>query len=553
MQEANSFTSCFLFKHMRKILVIFISCILFIFCSSSASAAPTTDCNVLLVRGGLVYDGSGSDPVTADILIENDMIKAIGNSRKWKGNKAKLAKKSQVIDASGMAVCPGFIDPHSHLNTSLAKESKKEGKGYLRMGVTTVLCGMCGSSPVPISKQADVISRQGAGPNIGYFIGLGSVRRKVIGKEDRMPTPFELEQMKNHVRDAMEWGAFGVSSGLIYIPGIFSRTDELIELAKVAAPYHGTYTTHMRNETANVCKALEEAIRIGKEAGVNVNISHIKCAGTLAHGLSEKMISMIESAQREGLHITADQYPYTASSTSLKATVLPRWAAAASRARFLAMLDDKDTLEMIKNHIRKKMIPSNFGANYHISPSSPMKDLRGKSIADIASEWHMEPVDAIVEIFRRGAPSIVNHSMSEEDVRNFMSRPWVMTCTDGSSGGSHPRSRGTFARKIRKYVNEEHVISLSDAVRRCTGLVADTYGIAQRGYLREGYYADITVFDPMNVTDNSTYEKPLAYATGFRAVLVNGKIAVLNDETTGATAGRVIKMDNSAKVPARKK
>jgi len=457
------------------------------------------------------------------------------------------AKKAKVIDATGLVVAPGFIDPHSHVNTGLAKEKTKDGKGYLRMGVTTVLCGVCGSSPIPLSKQADVLTENGSGLNVGYFVGLGSVRKHIIGSKNRKPTDAELVKMKALVREGMEWGAFGVSSGLIYTPGLYAKTPEILELTKVAAEFGGIYTTHMRSEGAEIREGLAEALKVGRETGADVNISHIKCAGKAVHGASVEVIATIEEAQKAGVHVTADQYPYDASSTSLSATLLPAWARQDLKGRN-KIFDDPEKLAKVKESLSKKFETNDGGKNLVISPSTKDKEIAGKSVAEIAEQWGMTPVDATIKIFRKSSPSVVNHSMCEEDIRNFMVQPWVMTGTDGNSGGGHPRSRGTYAKKIRKYVNEEHLLKLGDMIRRSTGLVADTYGISKRGYLKKDYWADVIVFDPVNVKDNNTFEKPTKYSTGFRAVIVNGEMAVENDQETGALAGVILKRDNSAKV-----
>lgn len=497
----------------------------------------------ILIKGGTLYDGSENAPAQADVLIKGDRILAVGSSDSWKGKVAKAAKQAEVIDATGLVVAPGFIDPHTHINGDLATEKHKFGTSYLRMGVTTAICGMCGSSPLPLSKQADKLLEQGTGLNVAYCIGLGSVRNSVIGKANRKPKPTELEQMKQIVKENMEWGAFGVSSGLIYSPGFYAKTAELIELTKMAAPYGGIYTTHMRGENTIIMAALEEALTVGKEAGVAVNISHIKCAGEEAHGKSDSVINRIVLAQQEGMKVTADQYPYDASSTSLKASVMPKYAASATAKGIDRMCNNADTLEKIKAYVKDKMDKSHDGADYIISPTSTHKDIKGKNLAEIAQMWNMTSEEAVIEILRKRNPSIVKHTMSEYDIRNFMKQPWVMTCTDGSIGG-HPRAYGSFTRKIKHYVNEEHVITLDEAIRRCTGLVADTYGLKERGYVRPGYYADVVVFNPETITDRGTYTDPQRYSKGFKAVIVNGQVAVKDDEGTKALAGMIIKRES---------
>lgn len=492
----------------------------------------------ILIKGGLVYDGSGAEPRKADILVKNGKIAAISDN-------IPESKADNVINAAGQVVAPGFIDPHSHINRNMKKEETKENEGYLAMGVTTVLCGMCGGSPVPITKEVETLEAQGFGTNIGYFLGLGSLRQKVIGRADRKPTPAEMEEMKQYVREAMQWGAFGVTTGLIYTPGCFADTEEIIELTKEIAPYKGIYSTHMRNEGTGIMKAMDEAFRICREAGVDLNISHLKCGGK-SKGNSAGVVAKIHEAQASGLHVTADQYPYTASSTSLSATVLPKWATAAGSKRFRKMIKNADTLNIIRKVVAKN-VAGEAASNIVISPLCKDEEIKGRSIAELAEAWDVTPEDATIECLRRSWPSAVKHSFWESDVRYFMQQPFVMTCTDGSIGG-HPRAFGSFTRKIRTYVREEKIITLGDMIRRSTGLVADTYGISKRGYLRKGYWADIIVFDPETVTDHATYEEPQKLSTGFTMVMVNGQIAISNDIPNGTLSGKVIKRDNKSKV-----
>ncbi len=490
----------------------------------------------ILIKGGMVYDGTGNEPRKADVLVCGERIVKVGDCSGQKPDK--------VIKAKGMVVCPGFIDPHSHVNSNMVKEETKYNKGYLCMGVTTVLCGMCGGSPVPISKQARTLTKQGFGTNVGYFIGLGSVRRKVVGRQDRIPSPEELEKMKSLVKDAMDWGAFGVSSGLIYTPGCFARTEELIELTKVIAPYQGIYTTHMRNEGNDILKSIEETARIGREAGVQINISHLKSTGKMK-GHSEEVVAAIEALRASGMRVTADQYPYTASSTSLTASILPKWAATVGRKGYLRMFDDPDTLQMIKATVKKK-IGNGAGSNMLFSNYCKDTGIRGLTLQQIAEKWNMDATDAAIEILRRSAPSVVKFTMDESDMVRYMSQEWVMTCTDGSIGG-HPRSFSTYTHKVRKFVLEDKVLTLGEMIRRSSGLVAETYGIPYRGFIREGYFADILVFRPEDLRDNADYVNPRELATGYRAVIVNGQIAVEDSRPTEALAGQIVKMDNSFK------
>lgn len=513
---------------MKKTIVIAM-CALLVCIGASAQKS-------ILIKGGTVYDGSLGKPYKADVFIYGDKISKIGDCSDQKPEK--------VIDATGMVVCPGFIDPHSHVNSNMVKPATKYNEGYLCMGVTTVLCGMCGGGPVPISSQADKLVEQGFGTNIGYFLGLGSLRKKVVGSENRVPTAEEMEKMKAAVKSAMDWGAFGVSSGLIYTPGCFALTEELIELAKVAAPYKGIYTTHIRNEGNRVLESVDEAIRIGREAGVQVNISHMKCTSKMK-GHSSEMIAKIDAARKSGMRITGDQYPWNASSTSLTASTLPKWAATVGRKGYLRMFRNPDTLAMIKEVIEKNVGPAK-GENMLFSNYCKDKEIRGLTLAQVAEKWNMNSTDAVIAILKRSAPSVVKFTMDENDVKNFMKQRWTMTSTDGSIGG-HPRSFSTYTRKIRKYVLEENVITLEEMIRRSSGLVASTYGIPSRGYVRTGYFADVLVFNPAELRDNADYKNPRELSTGFKAVIVNGRIAVEDSKPTDVLAGCIVKMDNMAK------
>jgi N-acyl-D-aspartate/D-glutamate deacylase len=498
--------------------------------------------NSILIKGGLVYDGSLNKPVKCDVLIIGDRIAFVGDCT------GKTADR--VIDASGYIVTPGFIDPHSHSDGDFLKE-RKSNENYLQMGVTTVLCGQCGSGSWPMTETFEKMRSQSMGTNCGLFLGHSPLRRAVLGEDQmRDATKEEIEKMKQLAIEAMNLGAFGISTGLYYLPGTFTSTEELIEVISAISDYGGIYATHIRSEGTSgvgLDSAINEAIRIAREAQVQLNISHIKSSGG-TKGSSGRIIAAIETAQNEGLYITADQYPYLASSTALSSALLPKWAQVGGRKAYLRRFDHPGTLDMIKEGI-KENISSRGGAGSIMIIKGPIKEYIGRYLNSIAKEMKLPIEDAVVEILRQGAPSIANFNLSEKNVCNYMKQPWVMTCTDGSFGG-HPRATGSYPHKIQHYVLNKKILTMEQMIHKSTGKVAQTYGIEGRGFIKEGYYADLLVFKPKEFRANSTYANASAYASGLRLQLVNGAITIENSKYNGTLAGKPLKMKNSAKDPA---
>ena len=501
-------------------------------------AVATSEGVDLLITGGKLLDGSGAEPRAGDVGIRGDRIVFIGDA-------VRLGIKAEhVIDASGLDVAPGFIDPHTHTFDDLTSTQRHDNVAYLMQGVTTVITGNDGSSPLPIGGALQKWDQQGIGTNAALLVGMCSVRRQVMGMADTPPTPAQLQQMKGLVAQAMNDGALGMSAGLFYAPCSFAATEEVIELARIAAEKHGYYDTHMRDESSysiGLIGSIRETIRIGREAKLPVHISHIKALGTDVWGQSTEAIRIIRQAQALGIAVTADQYPYSASGTSLVPALVPRWAEAGGREQMLKRFDDAGTrtrlLAEMEGNLKRR-----GGAQSLLITASADSRAAGKNLQQIADERHESPLAAALELIKTGPNDVASFNMSEADIENFMKQDFVMTGSDGSPG--HPRKYGTFPRKIREYALKQKVITLPYAIRSSSALTADALGIKERGWLRVGYFADVVVFDEQAIADQATYEKPEALAVGMRYVIVNGKLAVENGKYTGALAGKALRKTN---------
>ena len=497
----------------------------------SAPCLATAQKLDLIIRGGSVIDGSGAPAQKADIGIAGDRIVFIGSSN---GKQA-----TRVIDAPGLIVTPGFIDPHTHTAGDLSDPKRSRNDAYLMQGVTTVATGNDGDSPKEIGATLAKWEHQGIGTNAALFIGQGTVRGEVMKMSDGKPTDEQLAQMKHLVEAAMQQGAIGISTGLYYAPGSYSSTEEVIELAKVAAQYHGIYDTHMRDEssyTIGLLGSVRETIRIGREAHLTVMISHIKALGADVWGQSADVIKVIDDARREGINVVASQYPYTASGTSVTAALVPRWAEA--NGVLLKNLDDPAVHTKLINEMNQNLVRRG-GPDSLLMTAPRDKTVTGKTLAAIAKERNESPVDAAIEIIKSGGSAVASFNMKENDIEAFMRQPWVMTCSDGSEG--HPRKYGTYPRKIHDYVYERHIISLEAAVRSSTSLPAETLGLKNRGLLKPGYFADVLVFDPKTFQERATYESPRVLAAGVRYLTVNGRLAIDEGNLTTTLAGKALK------------
>ena len=496
----------------------------------------------LIIRGGKVVDGSGNPWYNADIAIKNDRIAEIGQ---LSNHEAK-----RVIDAHGLVVAPGFIDPHTHALRGIFEVPNAESA--LLQGVTTLTEGNDGSSPYPIDRHYADIDNLRISPNWAVFVGQGTIRQRVIGFGLRKATPDEMERMKQMVRDAMEQGALGISTGLFYVPGSFTSTEEVIELSKVAAEYNGIYISHIREEAAQLIDSVQETIRIGEEANIPVQITHHKVIGVENWGASIESLRLVDEARKRGVDVTIDQYPYTASQTSINA-LIPQWAQAGGREEMLSRINSAETYSTIKNEVVAKILYDRGGGdpkNVFISRNSWDPDMAGKNLAELAVDAGLEPTpenaaDVVFDIIRGGGATAVYHAIGPEDVDRIMQHPATAIGSDGpvgvfGEGAPHPRQYGTFARVLGLYVRERKILSLEEAIRKMSSQSARRLGIHDRGLITKGYFADIAIFDPDEIIDKATFENPHQYAIGTKFVLVNGTVVVENGQHTGARPGRIL-------------
>jgi N-acyl-D-amino-acid deacylase len=495
----------------------------------------------VIIRHGRVVDGTGKPAFLADVAVKDGRVASVGNIT----NEAKTE-----IDAEGLIVAPGFIDVHTHAD-ELADMPRAEN--FVRMGVTTLVVGNCGGSTLDVGKFFRALQKKPLAVNVATLIGHNSVRRKAMdGSFDRVPTPEELAKMKALVEQAMKDGAVGLSTGLIYLPGVFAKTDEIIELAKVASAYGGIYASHMRHEDTEIYKALDEVFRIAREANIRAEVSHIKLSGPTAWGQADKVLAYIEKARAEGLEITHDQYAYTASSTGIS-QLIPESAFDGGRKQFLKRLAAPEQKAKIAAEMKQSLRHRGREDFSHavIASYKHDKTLNGLNIVEATeakrgSDTVDEQVEMILDIEKHGGASGVFHGMSEEDLQTFMRHTNTMVACDSGlrkfgEGVPHPRGYGNNARVLARYVRELKVLPLEEAIRKMTSLPAKTFRFQDRGELREGNWADIVVFDPEKVQDTASYKDPHHYPNGIPYVLVNGVVVIAKSEHRGVKAGRGLK------------
>ncbi|MFZ3122737.1 MAG: D-aminoacylase [Thermodesulfovibrionales bacterium] len=538
----------------------------------------------LLIKGGTVYDGTGGEPFEADIGVAGDKIAFIN---KVSGVRCQVSKTrgEKVIDAKDIAVAPGFIDTHAHSEFTLLADHRAEGK--LLQGITTEINGNCGLSAAPLYGKAlehrekdlaelgikerwstfeeyfNILEGRGIALNFVTLAGHGNIRASVIGYKDKKPTASELKKMQALSQKVIDAGAIGLSTGLIYPPGIYSDTQEVIELCKVLPPLRpplarrgwggGIYTSHMRSEGKGLIESIKEIIRIGKEANIKVHISHIKTSGKENWDKIDEAISLINNARKRGVKVTCDRYPYTASSTDLD-TILPSWTYDGGTEKELRRLKNPEMREKIRKEILYEHPHSDYWKRVSVSSVSSKKNkwMEGKTLTFISGRINNSPVDALFKILieeklRAGA---IFSSMSEDNLKRFLSLPYAMIGSDSSSrsrtgltckGKPHPRGFGSFPRFLGKYVRDGKLMSMSEAVHKITMLPARTFGINGRGVLKKGAFADIVVFDPERIIDRATFDKPFLKPGGIYYVIVNGLPEVAKGEITGATAGKILR------------
>lgn len=519
--------------------------ILFLMLAPAAEPAPKS--MDLVIRNVTIHDGGGKPGVKGDIAFAGERIVAIGTF--------DIVGKAKIIDGSGLVAAPGFIDLHTHCDSgspALTEAAGRANKCYLMQGVTLAVTGNCGSGPADVKDFFAKLEKNGVGTNVIHQVPHNSIRSKVMGNANRVPTSEELQKMEVLVDQQMKDGCWGLSTGLIYTPGTYAKTDEIIALAKIASKHGGFYASHIRDEGGGLATAIEEAIKIGREGKLPVHISHIKCSGRSAWGTSAQAITLIEKARKDGQIVTADQYPYIASSTSLAATVIPTRFRDGTSKEYLARLDDPEKGAQIRKAVESAMKSRDGGKTIQVARYRPNPKWQGKTIAAIAAEEKKDPTNIVLEIERKGGAAIVNFGMSEEDVRIYMKQSFVATASDGSSqvpGDTvpHPRSYGTFPRKIGRYSIEEGIIPLEQAIRSASGLPADILRLTDRGYLKAGYFADVVIFDPKAYRDMATFEKPHQYAAGVKYLFVNGKTVIDDGKFLDVLAGKSLRHGDGVK------
>ena len=497
----------------------------------------------VIVRNARIVDGAGGPWYRGELAIRGDTIVAVAS--------AIDGTAGRVIDAAGQVVAPGFIDIHTHARRGIFQNPT--APNYIRQGVTTLIEGPDGSSAVPLGPFLQKLAELKMSPNVGSFIGQGSVRSEVVGNADRPATSEEMAKMQALVEQGMKDGAMGLSTGLFYVPGAFTPTAEVIELAKVAARYGGMHKSHQRDDASKALDSARETIAIGEGGGLPTQVTHNKVIGKANWGRSAEVLRLIDQARARGVDVTSDQYPYTASSTSVQSALLPAWALEGGRQQVAARLKDPETRAKVKQGTLMMIRDERGGGdpkNVQFANCSFDPALAGKTLADYMTLQNMgtgleQAAEATLQIVERGGCQGVFHAMSEEDVQRIMQHPATMIASDGEvptfgRANPHPRSYGTFARVLGVYVREKKVLALEEAIRKMTSFPAARLRLTDRGLLRPGMKADIAIFDPARVRDTATFEKPHAYAEGFSHVLVNGQVVFENGEITPARPGRVL-------------
>ena len=500
--------------------------------------APRVD---VAIRGGTVFTGGTVPASIGDVEIRGDRIVYVGPPRR--------TPATRVIDARGQIVAPGFIDAHTHPDTYLRSSDARARLNlpWLAQGVSTIVTGVDGYGTPDIAGDARTLERSRIGTNTVPFVGFGAVRRRVLGQSSRAPSAAELARMKALVAGAMCQGATGLSTGLFYAPQSFATTEEVIAVAREAGARGGLYDTHQRDESTysiGLLGSVHEVLRIGLEARMPVHFAHLKALGVDVQGQAPAVIAAIEQARRAGQDVTADQYPWLASGSSVDAALLPGWAQDGGYKALVARFDDAATLARIRQAMRENL--HRRGGAGALLLTSARQPWTGRTLEQMAQAWRVDPIDAAIRILRTpnaagtdpAGAAVASFNMADRDVDLIMRQPWVVTSSDGSDG--HPRQYATFPRKYQVYVRQRHVITLADFIRRSTGATADMYRIARRGYLRAGYFADVVVFDPAGYAPRADYLHPRVPSVGVRALLVNGRVALRAGRATGVAAGRVL-------------
>jgi N-acyl-D-amino-acid deacylase len=512
----------------KKIAVLLILCVAFS-CSKQKIEAD------ILIQNGSVYNGIDDQATNNSIAIKDDKIVFIGDE------DSVLINAKKIIDATGLIVSPGFIDPHTHADRDLINPKNSHNKPFLFQGITTVVTGNDGDSFYPTSKYVALYKSHGIGTNTVLLVGHGTIRKQVMGKSDRKATTEEIIEMQRLVQQEMDAGAFGISTGLFYAPGSYSNTDEVIAMAKTVSKNNGIYDTHLRDEssfTVGLIPAIEEAIEIGRQAKLPIHISHIKCLGVDVWHQSKEIVSAIEQAQKEGIKVSANQYPYAASATGLKAAVVPRWAESGGKDSLFIRYKNAKFTEIILEETKKNIIRRGGPDKLLIVKSTEPKFV-GKNLLEISKMLNVSSEVAVFETLKTGYIRVASFNMDADDIHTFMKQDWVVTGSDGNSG--HPRKYGSFPRKYHKYVQQEKVIDMASFINGSTSKTAVIFKIKNRGKLQVGYFADIIIFNPKIFKDIADYTDAFQLSEGLIYSIINGKLAVDNQKFSGKLYGRVLK------------
>jgi N-acyl-D-amino-acid deacylase len=537
----NHFKFLLIEKKMKKFIVLQVL-IFFCVALSISQTVDTTNFDIV-IKNGRIIDGTGNPWFRADIGIKNGRIVKIG--------VIPDTAAQQIIDANNQIIAPGFIDVHTHVENIF---NNPDAENFIRMGVTSLVTGNCGGSVTDVAKFLNGYQKTPLAVNLATLIAHGSVRREVLGTENREPTSAELQKMEQLVEQGMKDGAVGLSTGLIYVPGTYAKTDEVVALARVAKKYNGIYASHIRNEADKVFEAIAEAINIGEQTGIPVEISHFKISSKKYWGQTNQTLDLVRNARAKGLPVTVDEYAYTASSTSLD-TILPSWALAGGREEGKKRLADKPTRKKVIEEIKQTLKDNKFkDFDYaFVASYAANKDFNGKNIKQIAKIVRGKDkldaqIEEIFEMYEGGGAQMVYHKMDEPDVQNIMREPFTMIASDSGvripgEGSPHPRGNGNNVRVLGRYVRELKIITLEDAIRKMTSLPAQTFNLRDRGLIKEGFAADLVIFDEKTVGDRATFDNPHQSPVGISKVLVNGKIALADGQMTKVRNGTPLRLN----------
>jgi len=507
---------------------------LLIFFLSLVSCNEELAVDILIVNGN-VYNGIDYEASKSAIGIKDNKIIYVGSEN------SKKIKAIRTIDATGLVVSPGFIDPHTHADRDLKEPTSSHNKPFLFQGVTTVVVGNDGDSFYPFSEYKEKYESHGIGTNVAVLAGHGTIRNIVMGKSDRKATLEEIESMKELLKQEMISGAFGMSTGLFYAPGSYSDTEEVIALAETVADFQGIYDSHLRDEssyTVGLIPAIEEAIEIGKQAKLPIHISHIKCLGVDVWKQSDSIIGIIEKARLAGVKVTANQYPYDASATGLKAAVVPRWAESGGKDSLFIRYENTTYKQRILEETNKNIIRRG-GPDKLLIVKAVDTSFVGKNLFEISKMLNLTSEEAVFAILKTGYVRIASFNMNPYDIHNFMKQDWVVTGSDGNTG--HPRKYGSFPRKYNKYVKNDTILELASFINGSTSTTADIFDIPKRGKIKVGYYADVIIFDPNTFKDKANYSDAFQLAEGLEHSIINGKLSVSNGVFTDQLNGKVLK------------